>query len=88
MGACLVMTDEKRAYTLADRGTFLAQQDKLDLEILFAGDPVLENPYSAIAVRPEHRPGGNHAGAVPQGEWRRLLPRGEATRRRPPPQHC
>jgi tungstate transport system substrate-binding protein len=56
MGAVLRMADEKRAYTLSDRGTFLAQRDKLDLAILSEGDPLLMNPYSVILVNPEKHP--------------------------------
>ena len=34
MAAALRMASEKRAYTLSDRSTFLAQQEQLDLNIL------------------------------------------------------
>ncbi len=53
MGAVLKIADEKQAYTLADRGTYLAYQDKIDLEVLFANDKALFNPYHIIAVNPE-----------------------------------
>ena len=56
MGAVLRMADELRAYTLADRGTYLAMKDKLDLVILYAGDPALMNPYHVIAVNPKRHP--------------------------------
>ncbi|HFD10892.1 MAG TPA: tungsten ABC transporter substrate-binding protein [Crenotrichaceae bacterium] len=56
MGAVIIMANEKRAYTLADRGTYLAFKDKIDLDILFQGDPPLQNPYHAIAVNPEKHP--------------------------------
>jgi tungstate transport system substrate-binding protein len=52
MGQVLRMADEKRAYTLADRGTFLALRPGLDLAILCQGDPLLVNPYSVILVNP------------------------------------
>ena len=52
MGSVLMMTDEKRGYTLTDRGTWLALKDKLDLEIVLEGDPSLFNPYGIIAVNP------------------------------------
>ncbi len=61
MGAVLRMADELRAYTLADRGTYLAMKDKLDLVILYAGDPALMNPYHVIAVNPERHPHVNYA---------------------------
>lgn len=52
MGASLTIADEKGAYILADRGTYLAYKDKIDLEILLEGDPILFNPYGIIAVNP------------------------------------
>lgn len=63
MGACLVMADEKRGYVLADRGTFLALQARLDLVVLVEGDPRLTNPYGAIRVNPERHEGLNVEGA-------------------------
>jgi tungstate transport system substrate-binding protein len=56
MGQVLRMASEKRAYTLADRGTFLAQRQGLDLVILYEGDPLLKNQYSVILVNPEKHP--------------------------------
>ena len=56
MGPCLTIADEKRAYVLADRGTFLAYGRKLDLEVLVEGDLELRNPYGVIPVSPERHP--------------------------------
>jgi tungstate transport system substrate-binding protein len=56
MAAVLTMASEKRAYTLTDRGTWLALQENLALEVLASGDPSLVNPYSVIAVNPQHHP--------------------------------
>lgn len=50
MGEVLTITDERGAYTLTDRGTYLAMRDVLRLAVLFEGDPVLDNPYHVIAV--------------------------------------
>ena len=49
------IADEKKAYTLTDRGTWLAtkDKDKLDLVIVLEGDPVLFNQYGIMAVNPE-----------------------------------
>jgi len=49
------VADEKKAYTLTDRGTWLATKDKnkLDLIIVLEGDPVLFNQYGVMAVNPE-----------------------------------
>lgn len=48
------IADEKKAYTLTDRGTWLAtrDKDKLDLVIVLEGDPVLFNQYGVMAVNP------------------------------------
>lgn len=53
MEKTLRIANEKEAYTLTDRGTWLAIKDKLDLAILFQGDPVLFNQYSVLAVNPQ-----------------------------------
>ena len=53
MGAVLRVADEKQAYTLTDRGTFLAYSDKISLHILFQGVPPLFNPYHVMAVNPK-----------------------------------
>ena len=52
MGASLMIADEKSAYILADRGTYLAYKDKIDLAILLEGGEMLANPYGVIAVNP------------------------------------
>ncbi len=56
MGEVLQMADQKRGYALSDRGTFIAYERKVDLAILFQGDPGLFNPYSVIAVNPARHP--------------------------------
>jgi len=56
MGAVLTLADEKLAYTMADRGTYLAYRGKLDLIVLVEGDPRLFNPYGVIAVNPARHP--------------------------------
>ena len=57
MGEVIVMATEKRAYTIADRGTYNAfKKAKTDLKILFEGDKVLFNPYGVIAVNPQKHP--------------------------------
>lgn len=49
------IADEKRAYTLTDRGTWLAtkNKDKLEMMIVLEGDPILFNQYGVMAVNPE-----------------------------------
>jgi tungstate transport system substrate-binding protein len=57
MGQVLRMANEKHAYTLSDRGTFLAEKQDLELVILHEGDAILANPYSIILVNPANHPG-------------------------------
>lgn len=52
MGATLNVAAEKKAYTLADRGTYLALKKNLGLDILNQGDAILLNVYSVIPVNP------------------------------------
>lgn len=49
------IANEKRAYTLTDRGTWLATKDKdrLEMAIVLEGDPALFNQYGVMAVNPE-----------------------------------
>src|SRR4051794_14699203 len=49
-GATLTIASQKRAYTLADRGTFLATKN-LDSKILVQGGNALRNPYHVTVVR-------------------------------------
>ena len=52
MGEAIVMANERRAYVLTDRGTFLQFRSKIDLAVLVEGGKVLTNPYHVIAVNP------------------------------------
>jgi tungstate transport system substrate-binding protein len=63
MAEALRMASEKQVYTLADRGTFLAQRERLDLTILSEGDPLLRNPYSVIIVNKEKHTSVNRQAA-------------------------
>lgn len=69
MGECLLMANEKRAYVLSDRGTYLAYVSKLDLEVVVQGDAALLNPYSVIAVNPARHPHVDYAGALSLISW-------------------
>lgn len=53
MGEVIIMANEQRGYTLADRGTYIALQDRVNLKILSEGDKQLFNPYGVIAVNPK-----------------------------------
>jgi tungstate transport system substrate-binding protein len=63
MGQTLAVAAEKKAYTLADRGTYLALKKNLGLDILTEGDGILLNIYHVIEVNPEKWPKVNAAGA-------------------------
>ncbi|PKN36013.1 MAG: tungsten ABC transporter substrate-binding protein [Deltaproteobacteria bacterium HGW-Deltaproteobacteria-19] len=52
MGQTLNVAAEKKAYTLADRGTYLALKKNLGMDILNQGDAILLNVYSVIPVNP------------------------------------
>jgi tungstate transport system substrate-binding protein len=60
MGKTIVYADEKKAYTLSDRGTYLkykyGRSEPLDLIVLCEGDPALYNPYGVIPVNPAKHP--------------------------------
>jgi tungstate transport system substrate-binding protein len=62
MGNTLGLADEKNAYTLTDRATFLAYQKRLRLTILLQGDRPLLNIYAVMEVNPANGPKVNTAG--------------------------
>jgi tungstate transport system substrate-binding protein len=63
MGQTLSVSAEKKAYTLADRGTYLALKKNLGLPIFVEGDAILLNIYHVIEVTPAKWPKVNAAGA-------------------------
>ncbi len=63
MGQTLNVTAEKKGYTLADRGTYLAIKKNLGLEILVEGDAALLNIYHVIEVNSAKWPKANARGA-------------------------
>jgi tungstate transport system substrate-binding protein len=63
MAEALRMAAERRAYTLTDRGTYLALSRTLPLQVVFEGGPALRNSYAVICVNPQRHPGVNIAGA-------------------------
>lgn len=69
MGKVLQMAGELSAYTLTDRGTWLAFRSKSPLQITYEGDPALFNPYGIIAVNPTRYPDINHHGAQALIKW-------------------
>jgi tungstate transport system substrate-binding protein len=77
MGETLLFANEKSAYTLSDRGTWLSQQANLpNLGLLVGGaniaqnkDKALLNPYGVIPVNPAKHPGVNFDLATRFAEW-------------------
>lgn len=57
MGATPNVANQRRAYTLTDRATYLALRPRLSLVPLYQGDPKLFNVYHAYVVNP-----AKHAG--------------------------
>src|SRR5215813_12262728 len=62
MGATLRIADDRKAYTITDRGTFLAFQKLVRLPILVEGNRPLLNIYSVLEVNPANGPRVNAAG--------------------------
>ena len=68
MGAALQMANEMRAYTLADRATWLSQPG-MSIKSICELDPLLFNYYGVIAVNPDKSPHINAEGAQDFINW-------------------
>jgi len=62
MGQTLAIASEKRAYTLTDRGTYLAFKKRVALDVLVERDAPLLNIYSVMEANPSRFPRVNAAG--------------------------
>jgi tungstate transport system substrate-binding protein len=62
MGATLGIAEDRRAYTLTDRGTFLAFGRRVGLQTMVEGDRRLLNLYSVLEVPPGNGPRVNAEG--------------------------
>lgn len=62
MGQTLQVASEKGAYTLTDRGTYLARRSQLALALLVEGGPEMLNLYHVITVASGKFPRVNTAG--------------------------
>ena len=73
MGKALTYADEKKAYVMTDRGTYikykLGRKEGLELDVLCEGDPRLANPYGIIPVNPAKYPQVNSKQAHAFAEW-------------------
>ena len=65
------IANEKRAYTLTDRGTWLATKDKdrLEMLIVLEGDPALFNQYGVMAVNPQKHKHVKYSEAMELVNW-------------------
>lgn len=69
MGAALNTSNAMNAYVLADRATWLAFENRGDLEILVEGDRRLFNQYGVILVDPQRHPHVNAADGQAFVNW-------------------
>jgi tungstate transport system substrate-binding protein len=73
MIATITIAEEREAYTLTDRGTYIKYESNKGgnppLVILVEGDRVLLNQYSVIAINPENCPSAQYDLATRFIEW-------------------
>lgn len=63
MADTLIVADQKQAYCITDRATYLAHKDNMELDILVEGDGVLLNIYHVMQVNPDKHDKINADGA-------------------------
>lgn len=69
MGDVLSMADEKQAFTLVDRATYLSMKDELDLQIAIEGHEDLFNQYGVLVINPDKNDSINNEAAIEFLEW-------------------
>ena len=73
MGKALTFADEKQAYIMADRGTYIkykfGRDVPIELDILCEGDPALANPYGVIPINPKKHPHVKYDLAKEFAQW-------------------
>lgn len=77
MGETLLAANEMRAYTLSDRGTYLAMREKLpNLTVIVGGNTIQENqdeellnPYGVMAINPDKHPRARYELAMQFIQW-------------------
>lgn len=69
MGATLRIANDRDAYVLTDRATYLAFQKRLEIVVLLEGDALLLNIYSVMEVNPGNGPRVNAAGGKAFAEF-------------------
>lgn len=69
MGHSLQMASEIGAYTMTDRGTWLALKNKLELRLVLESDPRLINPYQVMLVNPKRHSHAKIKAAREFAQW-------------------
>jgi tungstate transport system substrate-binding protein len=73
MGKALTIADEKQAFIMADRGTYIkykfGRDVPIDLVVLTEGDPLLANPYGVIPINPQKHSHVKYELAKEFAEW-------------------
>jgi len=73
MGKTIMVADEKKAYSLADRGTYIkykfGRDVPVELDVLCEGDPLLANPYGIIPINPQKHPHVKNKLAEAFAQW-------------------
>jgi tungstate transport system substrate-binding protein len=69
MGPTLNMAAAIPGYTLSDRATWGAFKNRRELDLIYAGDPVLFNPYGVIPVNPARHPHVKKEAAERFAQW-------------------
>ncbi len=76
-GPTLKYTDQKGAYTVIDRATWLSLKNSIKLPILVEKDDALLNFISLIPVNPKKFPNVNYAAAMSFSQWLTLPAKGQ-----------
>lgn len=69
MGQMLLIANERQAYALSERGSFLAIKKRLDLEVLIEPKPPLANIYGVTLINTVRHPHINAAAAKQFADW-------------------
>lgn len=69
MGNTLLISNEKSAYTLSDRGTWLSFNRKNNLKVICESKPPLFNQYGLILINPKINKNLNFKSAVKYVNW-------------------
>ncbi len=71
-------TDQKKAYTVIDRATFLSLKKDIKLDILVENDKLLLNYITLIPVNPKKFPGVNYEDTMTFVKWLTSTDKGQA----------